>query len=198
LQVKQADKLNADLTFVAIDNEQRTQAQGLKSADPSASDPTIVSEDAFNTSSHVARLRMTILDPTNANPTPLWGFCTEFTITINNNVTPAKAVSRLGAFAVTAGQFDVAGDITAYFSDVAAVTAVRQNVDVTFDAIFARDNYGMAFDVPLIALGDARLNVEQDAPILLPLSMSAAEDRTFHHTLLKAFFNYLPDVAMPG
>jgi hypothetical protein len=198
MNTKQADKLNVDMTIVAIDNEQRTQAQGLKSATAPATAATLVSEDAFNTTSHVARLRMTVLDPADANPTPLWGFCTEFTITINNNVTPAKAVSRLGAFAVTAGQFDVGGDITAYFSDVAAVSAVRANEDVSFDAIFARDNYGVAYDVPLCALGDARLNVEQDAPIMLPLSMSAAEDRTFHHTLLKTFFNYLPDLAMPS
>jgi hypothetical protein len=81
---------------------------------------------------------------------------------------------------------------------LAAVAAVRANEDVTFDCIFARDNAGIAYDLPLIALGDGRLNVQQDSEIQLPLEMSAAEDATSHHTLLKAIFPYLPDVAMPS
>jgi len=196
LSVKQADKVNADLTFIATDNEQRTQEQALKSQQPGAQAIALASEDAFNTSTHVQRLRMTVLESGNANPTPLWGFCKEFTITLKNNNKPSKAVGRIGAFEVTAGQFDIGGKITAYFSDVAAVSAVRANGDVSFDVVFARDNYGMAYDLPLIALGDGRLNVEQDSEVELPLDMQAAEDRTFHHTLLKTYWGYLPDVAM--
>jgi len=181
---------------VSIDHETVDQSVGLKSATAPATAVPLVSEDAFNATSHVARTRMTILSPTDANPTPLFGFMTDFNIKINNNVKPSKAIGYLGAFAVTAGQFDVSGEITAYFSDVAAVQSVRDNEDVTMDVVFVRDNYGVAYDIPLVSLGNGRLDVTQDNPITLPLEMNAAEDRTFHHTLLTTIFNYLPDVAM--
>lgn len=190
-----ADKITADLSAVATDNEQRTAATGLKSG----TRPALVSGDAFNTSNDFARLKMSVLDPVDSNPTALFAFLTEFTVGINNNVSPNKAISVLGAFEVTAGQFNVEGTATAYFADVSAVTAVRNNSDVTMDFAIVKGSTGfksgVVVDVPLIALGDGRLNVEQDAPITLPLSMPAAADRVFNHTLLMVFFDHLPNVA---
>jgi hypothetical protein len=50
-----------------------------------------------------------------------------------------------------------------------------------------------------VALGDGRLNVAQDAPILIPLDVEAARGRTVHadldHTFLFSFFDYLPALA---
>jgi hypothetical protein len=186
-----ADKITVDLSFVATDNEQRTAAQGPKAGDR----PALVSGDAFNTSNDFARLKMSVLDPADSNPLPLFAFLTEFTVAINNNVSPNKAISVLGAFDVTAGQFNVEGTATAYFANVSAVQAVRNNADVTLDFILVKANKGIAVDVPLIALGDGRLNIEQDQPITLPLSMPAAADRVFNHTLLMVFYDYLPDAA---
>ena len=124
---------------------------------------------------------------------------TEFTLVINNNITPNKAVSVLGAFDVTAGNFIVEGSLTAYFADVAAVQAVRNNEDVTLDFSIVKGSTGsksgISIDVPLTALGDGRLNVEQDAPITVPLDNNAAADRNFDHTLLAVFYDFLPDAA---
>lgn len=189
-----ADKVTVDFTFVATNNEQRTAVQGPKSG----TRPPLSSGDAFNTTSHFARLKMSILDPVDSNPTRLFAFLTEFNLVVNNNVSPNKAISVLGAFEVTAGQFNVDGESTAYFSKVEAIQAVRNNEDVTLDFILFKDNAGVAVDVPLIALGNARLNVEQDQPITLPLSMPAAADRVFNHTLLMVFFRYLPTLAAPA
>lgn len=195
---KTADKFMVDLEFVALNNEQRTATQGLKSG----TRPDLAVTDAFNTTSHVSRMRMTILDPINSNPLDLFFHVQDFNIPIDNTVTPNKAIKTLGAFEVTAGLFAVDGKATAYFSDVQATLAVRQNKDVTFDAIFVRQapagNYaGVAFDVPLIALGDARLNVVLDKAIDLPLEIGAARDRNFNHTLLMTWYDYLPAVAAP-
>jgi len=194
-----ADKVTSDLTFVATDNEQRTGATGVKAGNR----PALVLEDAFNTSSDFTRLKLAILDPTNSNPTALFGFLTEFTVAINNNVTPNKAVSVLGAFEATAGNFEVGGSITAYFSQVTAVQAVRNNSDVTLDFSIVRARTvdtsvirsGVNVDVPLIGLGGGRITVEQDEPILIPLESPAAADRNFNHTLMMVFYDFLPDVA---
>lgn len=191
LNFQTADKVTMNLSFVATDNEQRTGVQGLKAG----SRPDLVASDAFNTSNHFSRLKLSILDPVDSNPTALFGFVTEFTVTVNNNVSPNKAISVLGAFDVTAGQFNVEGTLTAYFSNVSAVAAVRDNEDVTLDFAIVKDNAGILVDVPLIALGDGRLNVEQDQPITLPLNIPAAADRVFNHTLLMVYFHYLPNAA---
>uniref|UniRef100_A0AAU6W0J4 Major tail protein n=1 Tax=Pseudomonas phage Pavpe01 TaxID=3138545 RepID=A0AAU6W0J4_9VIRU len=192
LNIPQADKLNADLTFVACDNEQRTGLQGMKTG----TRIDALGEDAYNTSSDVYRIRMTVVDPSNPNPNPLFGYVSEGSIEINNNVTPNKAVGVLGAFDTSAGNFEVGGSVTAYFTTVSATQAVRNNADVGLYAIMAARNAGMIYDVPLLSLGGGRINVEKDNPITVPLDTNGAESK-YGHTLLVEFFPYLPNLAMP-
>lgn len=190
-----ADKLVCDLSFVGLNNQQIDGPTALKAG----SRPGLVEADAFNTSSDFSRIKMGIHSTTDENPSALFAYVTEVTLTINNGVTPNKAVGVLGGFEVTAGQFVVNGNVTAYFSNVAAVQAVRNNADVTLDMHLSKANSGISIDVPLIALGEGRLNVEQDQPITLPLSLDAATgaklDANMDHTLLMVFFDYLPDAA---
>lgn len=153
-------------------------------------------EDAFNTTSNIFRIRMSAIDPANMAPLPFFARVTEWSMTVANNVSSAKAQGVLGGFDVTVGGFDVDGEFTAYFSTVEAIHAVQCNHDVTFDAIYAKQNAGIYMDVPLIGLGGGRLDIEQDAAIMLPLETAAAES-PFGHTLLVGWFNYLPTVAMP-
>lgn len=190
LNVAQADKVTIDLSFTAVDNEQRSGATGVKSG----TRPSLVPENAYNTSSDFSRIKLSLVDATNAATTPLFAFATELTLSINNNVTPNKAVGVLGAFDTSAGTFEVSGNLTVYFADVAAVQAVRNNSDVTVDFVLVKDNKGILFDAPLIALGDGRLNVEQDQAITLPLETNAAES-AFGYTLLFQYFPYLPTIA---
>jgi hypothetical protein len=117
-------------------------------------------------------------------------------MTINNNVSSAKAQGVLGGFDATAGNFDVDGEFTAYFSTVEAIHAVRCNWDMTFDALYAKANAGVFMDVPLIGLGGGRLDVEMDAAIMIPVETAAAES-PFGHTAMIGWFDYLPDAAMP-
>tara|TARA_R110000851_G_scaffold16046_2_gene52522 strand:+ start:11270 stop:12802 length:1533 start_codon:yes stop_codon:yes gene_type:complete len=195
LNVPSADLLNADVTFVATDNAQRDASVGPKQTSVLAP----FSAKEYNTSSDVSRIRLSVVSDTDPAPVPLFAFVTEATISLNNNVTPNKAVGVLGAFDVTAGTFTVSGNLTAYFSNVSAVLAVRNNSDVTLDIGFIRDNQGVIFDFPLISLGDGRLNVEVDQPITLPLATDMASgediDATLDHTMLVTYFNYLPNAA---
>lgn len=197
LNINQADKINADISFVATNNLQRTADEGVL---PGTREPLIES-DAFNTSSDISSLRLAIVTDGEEAPTDLFAYLTELTVTINNNVSPNKAVGVLGAFDVTAGTFQVSGNATAYFSTIEAVQAVRNNADVSLYAIVAKANAGFVLDLPLVALGDGRLDVEQDEPITLPLSMDAATaakiDPNTDYTALWTFFDYLPNVAMP-
>jgi len=197
LNIPSAELANVDFSFQATDNEQRDSTTGEKQ--------TAVTEffitDEYNTSSDVSRINLSVIDATNENPAPLFAYVTEATLTINNNLSPNKAVGVLGAFDVTAGTFEVSGDLTAYFSEVSAIAAVRNNASVSLDIHFVKNNTGMVFDLPLVSLGNGRLNVELDSPITLPLSNDAASGESvdannLNHTLLITYFNYLPTAAM--
>lgn len=190
LEVKQADKITADMTFVAVDNEQRTGAQGVKAG----SRPALVESAAFNTSSDFSRIKLHVITAGQTNPSPLFAFLSELSLSIKNNVSPNKAVGVLGAFDVSAGTFEVSASITAYFADVTAVQAVRNNTDVALDFAIVKNNTGFVFDLPLVSLGDGRLSVEKDKPITLPLSADAAMGAN-GHTLLLNEFSYLPNLA---
>lgn len=194
LNIPQADLVNFDVSFVATDNQQLTAGNTLQS---SVTEPAAA--DEFNTSSDVARINLGTVSSTDEAPDALFTYVTELTLTINNNVTPNKAVGTLGAFDVTAGTFQVSAEITAYFANVSAVQAVRNNSDITLDVAFVKDNQGMIFDLPLVALGNGRLNVELDQPITLPLSSDAANgdkvNSNLNHTLAITYFDYLPTAA---
>jgi len=195
INIPQADLASIDISFVGIDNEQRDGVTGPKQT--GVTSPAAAAE--YNTSSDIGRIRLGVVSDTDEAPTALFAFVTEATVTINNNVTPNKAVGVLGSFDVTAGTFEVSGNLTAYFSNVAATQAVRNNTDVTLDISFVKDNTAIVLDLPLISLGDGRLNVEIDAPITLPLSTDAASgedvDGNLDHTALITYFDYVPAAA---
>jgi hypothetical protein len=208
LNVTQADKVTCDWTFIATANVQRDGSSGSEPLSDSGSVQTIEEATAYNTSSDI-QIKMAEVRPTQggsaelAAPIPLFAYVTEMTLNVNNNGQPNKAVSVLGAFDVTAGTFEVSGSITAYFADIASVVAVRNNTDVTLDMKMVKDfgtgtlsrKAGIVIDVPLIALGDGRLSVEQDEAVTLPLTTDAAEYTPFGHTLMFQEFTYLPDAA---
>jgi hypothetical protein len=185
-------KLNADVSFVSGDSEQRSGAVGRKPGTFIAAP----GEAAINTANNVVRLRMAIVDPATTRPTPLFAYVTEATISINNNVTPTKAVGTFGAIDVNVGDFDAGGELTAIFSTVAATKAVRDNADVTCDFIFAAGNAGFVYDFPLLTLGGGSVEVEAGQEIRVPLEMLGAEN-TNGYTLLYTNWSYLPTVAMP-
>jgi hypothetical protein len=195
INVPTADKAMLDLAFVAMDVEQRTGATGVKSGTRISQ----TEESAFNTSSNVPLINLAIVNNTDENPTPLFAFAEEMTITINNNVSPDKAIGVLGAFDASYGNFEVTGNLTAYFMDVGSVSAVRDNSDVTLDMHLAKENAGVTLDIPLLALGDGRLDVAQNEAIRIPLTQEAAIGTGaitgYDHTLLMSFYDYLPDAA---
>jgi hypothetical protein len=180
-----SDKATVSLGFVSTDSETIDDPMTPKSG----SRPDIPVEDAFNTSSDIGRLRVA-----GSAGTALAAYFTEASLTIMNGLSPNKALGVLGAFDLTAGDFMVSAEVEGYFSTVVAVAAVRANEDATYDFALVKANAGWVFDIPLVSLGNARLNVEKDQPIKLPLSIEGAES-DFGHTLLANRFWYLPDAA---
>lgn len=193
--VPRAELLTVDFKFMAIDNEQRLGSDGPKSSGVLLP----MGADIFNSTSDVPRIRMTILDAANAAPSNLFAFLSEATITLSNNVSVDKAIGVFGGFDTTTGTLEVGGSVSAYFSNVQAIKAIRDSSDVTIDMIVVRNNKGIVMDLPLVSLGDGRLKIDQDKPIMLPLKMDAATavdiDPNLDYTMMFTYFNYLPTVA---
>lgn len=195
LTIPTADKVTSELSFVAMGHEVTDSDTGPKTG----TRPSLTDESFFNTSSHFSRIKMAVFSETDANPSSLFAFATDISFSVNNNVSANKAIGVLGAFDATVGVFEVSGDITAYFADVAAVEAIIANSEVTVDACLVKENAGIVVDLPLVSLGNGRLNVVQDEAITLPLAANAvsgaAIDTDLDHTMLMVFFDYLPDLA---
>lgn len=194
LNIPQAEKLNADLSFVACNDTQRSGDPG-DTIKPGTR-VNAPNEDAYNSSSNVVRIKMTLHDDTTSNPRALFGYITEGNVSINNGITPNKAVGVFGAFDTSAGNFTVAGSLTVYFQTVEAIRAVRNNADVGVSMIVAARNAGFLVDIPLVGLGGGRPNVEKDSPITLPLTPNGAENK-WGYTMQYQAFEYLPKIAMP-
>ncbi len=195
INIPTADKAMLDMAFVAMDHETRTGVIGVKAG----TRITQTEESAFNTSSNVPLINLAIVSDTDENPTPLFAFAEEMSIVVNNNVSPDKAIGVLGGFDASYGNFVVTGSITAYFMDVGSIAAIRGNSDITMDMHLVKENAGITMDIPLMALGDGRLDVAQNEAIRIPLGQEAAIGTGaitgYDHTLLMCFYDYLPTVA---
>lgn len=185
-----ADKLTVDMSFIAA--EHATLA--ATATPPAGARPSLVETDAYNTSNDITRIKMNIVSDADANPTPLFAYITEASLTVTNNVTANKVIGTIGAADMTAGTFNVNGTMTVYFVDVDAIQAIISNSSVTLDMILAKDNKGIVIDIPLLTLGEGRANIEQDQPITLPLGFDAAKN-PYGYSMSWCFFDYLPNAA---
>lgn len=187
LNTTSAEKVSAELSFVACDNYQL----GLTDGDPVLKNPRLpaANEGMFNSTSNVYDSKLHIYGTNGSKP--LFAYITEIGLVVNNNINANNAIGHLGAIGMSEGLFEVGGNLTAYFSTFDAVAAVRKNSDVGLYTIYAADNAAFLFDIPLLTLGGGIANVEKDNPVTVPFEPMAAESE-FGHTLLYQQFPYLP------
>ena len=188
-----ADKVSVDLGYIAMYYGKRPGALGPKAYANGATLAKALAEEAINTTSNVYRLRLSVIDPNTLNPTPMFARVTDWTLTIANGTTANKAQGVLGAFDASSGMFEVDGEFTGYFNNTAAMNAIEQNADTTFDAIYAKKNAAIILDVPLIGPGGGELDVSMDEAIMIPVTTAAAES-PFGHTILFTWLPYVPSV----
>lgn len=195
LTFNQAEKIVLENSFMAADQELRTGVTGLKSG----TRPAIETADAQNTTSDLKRVRLAKVITGNTAPTPLVTFIKSAKITIDNNDQPLKALTVLGAFEMSQGDFAVSGSLDCYFATIDTIDAVRSNLDCTLDVMEFHNNSGWTMDLPLISLDDGSITVAKDQPIMLPLNFNAASgeavDTSLDYTTCFTFFAFLPNLA---
>jgi hypothetical protein len=193
--VKTADIVTTNMEFVCNTNELRSGATGVKTGTRA----TLVDTDAFNSTSDVAFTKMAIVTDADSCPDPLFAYFTDFSIMLNNNISQNKAVSVLGTFDSTLGFFQVQAELTAYFTDIASIQAVKDNESVTIETHFVKFNKGVSIDLPLTVMSQAEAEIKINEPVMIPLSSDAATaksiDADLDYTMLMVFWDYLPDLA---
>lgn len=192
INIDQADLVRQDLSFVCLDYEPKTGAEGAKAG----TRPSSTITQAFNTSSHFNKIRAWVTDSTDSSPTPLNAYFTDMRLNISNGVTADKAIGTAQAIDLTEGYFMVSGDINAYFNEIDTLNAISDGSRVTLDIALFMDNAGIVYDITALGLGDGQLNVEKNVPIKLPLSYEAFEDPDLDAEFIVTFFKYLPTIAM--
>lgn len=189
LNLETAGILNADISYVAMRNEERTGAEGLK---PGTRPDSTVSRKAINTATDIASISLSLLDDNSGLPVKqLFAYCTDATFNIANGVTARKAIANLGAIGMGVGNFLGTGSVTAYFTTVEAIRAIRQNKDVSIDMIVAAYNEAQVWDIPQLTLSNGAIAVEKDEAITIPLDINGVESK-FGFTMQYSYFAYVP------
>ena len=170
------NKAEVTYEFIGTDTDNPVSAGSRKSGASSAVSP--VTTTAFNTSSDIARLRITEVDED--------GITTDFkniSFSITNNVTPEKVLNTLGAKFMNSGSFGVSFTSQLVFTNSQVINKIRSNETVTMDFIMKNDNGTIAIDIPSMTLGDGALNLPENESILISLSGTAFRDPTLNTSI---------------
>lgn len=183
LKLPLTDKATVTFGFIGTDTEVPTATRKTN-----ASTPVIpVQTTAFNTTSDLARIRITKLDEN--------GLTTCFkdvTITLNNNVSPEKCLGTLGASFMNTGNFEVNLDAKVLFTNSEVVDAIRNNETVTMDCILKNGDGGIGIDLPAMTLGDGAKEFPVNESVLISLKGECFADPTLGTSIGISMFPVLP------
>lgn len=177
------DKATCSFAFIGLDTEPPTSSR--MSGASSATAP--LRTEAYNTTSDVARLRITQVDET--------GLTTDFksvSMTLNNNVSPEKVIGTLGARYMNTGNFEVSLESQLLFTEGDVVDAIRNNTTLTMDFVLKNASGGMFFDIPSLTLGGGGKDFPVNESVLINVTATAFADATLNTSLGVSLFPYLP------
>jgi hypothetical protein len=195
LTTKVATKLIAELDFIGLDVDATQVAQ------KAGTRPALRPQTAYSASSDYSRLRLT----NDVDGTAFAVYLTDIEVTIDNGLEVEKAIGTLGGVSHSLGDFKVEAKVEAFFNSTAAIAAVKANTTASLDfATVTNVNtsgvgnqaVGWLFDLPALSLGDAKIKVEKNKKIKLPLTGDAFASDTFNHTLIVCNFPFLPQIAL--
>ncbi len=142
---------------------------------------------ALNTSSDIARIRMT--DTSEVNITT---FFKSLTLTINNNVTPEKALGTLGAVFVNTGNFDIDIEAQLIFTDRDIITAIRNNQTLMMEFSLRNDDGTLFFDIPAMTIGGGDKEYPENESVLINAPAVAVEDTLLGTSIGVSHFPWVP------
>ncbi len=179
------NKATVTFGFVGTDTENPVVAGSRKTGASTGLAPTRT--EAFNTSSDIARLRITEVDED--------GITTDFkslTIAFNNNVTPEKVIAQLGAKFMNFGNLEVNITAQLIFTNSVVVDKIRDNETVTMDFILTNGDGAISIDVPAMTLGAGDREFPVNESVLINTTGEAFKDPVLGTSLGISIFPVVP------
>lgn len=166
LNLPLTDKATATWGFIGTNADNITASR--KSGASSGVSP--LRTVALNTSSNIVSLTTNVISTAS-------DVCFKsLTLTLRNNVTPEQCLGTLGASFVNAGLFEVNLEGQMLFTNKQIVNAVKNNTTVTFTAILANDDGGLAIDLPSLTFGGGDREYPVDQSVLVNVTGEAFND----------------------
>jgi hypothetical protein len=166
----------ASVTFAMVGTD---TANPGTTRQPNAASGTLPTQTAaFNTSSDIARLRITEADED--------GITTDFkslTLTLNNNVSPEKVLGQLGAKFLNTGNFEVEVEAQLLFTNPLVINKIRDNETVTMDFILKNDDGIIGVDIPSMTLGGGDREFPVNESVLLNTTGEAFGDASLNTSI---------------
>lgn len=179
------DKATIDFGFVGTDTPVPTTTRATNAS--SAKDP--LKTTALNTSSNIVSLTTDVVSAAS-------DVCFKsLTLRLGNGVTPESCLGTFGASFVNAGNFEVSLSGQMLFTDSAITSAVRNNTTITFLAVVANADGGVAFDIPAMTLGDGSKDFPVGQSVLVNIQGEAHKDDDLGTSLGVSFFPNVPFTA---
>lgn len=178
-----SNKAGLSIGFVGTD----TPAPTTSRATGASSAIAPVRTTALNTTSDIARLRITQVDET--------GLTTDFKslkLTLNNNVTPEKVLSTLGARYMNTGIFEVNIEADLLFTNSGVADAIRANTTLTMDFVVRNDNGALHVDIPSLTLGGGGREFPVNESVRIKTTATAFGDATLNTSIGLSLFPYAP------
>ena len=161
------DKATISFDFIGTDTESPSATR--KTGASTASTPTRTIP--FNTSSDIARLRITEVDED--------GLTTDFkslTLNLSNNVTPENVVAHVGARYINTANFEVDIEAQLIFTNPDIINKIRDNETVTMDFIMKNGDGIIGVDIPSLTLGGGDREFPVGESVLINTTSEAFED----------------------
>ena len=178
------DKSVVTFGFIGMDTGNPTTKRAT-GAD-AAAEPKQTS--AFNTSTDIARLRISDIDED--------GLSTDFksaTLTFNNSVSPEKVLGQLGAKYLNTGIFEVNIEAQLVFSNPLIVNRIRENAIVSMDFVLNNDDNGsIVFDIPSMTMGGGDRDFAVNESILINANCEAIGDSELDTSIGVSLFPSVP------
>lgn len=178
-----ANKAGIAFGFIGTD----TPAPTASRATGASSALAAIRTTALNTTSDIARLRITQVDET--------GLTTDFKslkLTLNNNVTPEKVLSTLGARYMNTGIFEVNIEADLLFTNAGVADAIRANTTLTMDFAVRNDNGALHVDIPSLTLGGGGREFPVNESVRIKTTAMAFGDATLGTSIGLSLFPYAP------
>ena len=129
---------------------------------------------AMSSSADIGRLRITDVDES--------GLSTDFLsaeLTLTNNITPVKAIGKLGSIGYNLGNFNVNIAAQMFFTNAAVIERVQNNATVTMDFIMNNEDGLIAFDFPSLGLDGGGRTYNRNEAVSVDLNCSAHSSNRF-------------------